>query len=169
MDLAAIDVDCRLLGEALRDRTRVPRDRRKEARVLLRQAFLLRGEPGTEPAAMGLAALSPIAEALDALLIELKIKEAPVEWEPLAFRLAEMWPVRMRFAVRQSLLERFEQTYFEHFDRMTEVVDWFWARCEPDAEVMRERTIAEKALAEFVGEDREFVWGRRKRVPPRRE
>ena len=72
-------------------------------------------------------------------------------------------PVRLRFAVSHSRVRELHRRYLEKAERLERIVDWFWARCAPDAEVARERTIQEKALDEFTGEDLEFVWGRKKR------
>lgn len=168
MDLAAFDEHCRLLGEALRART-VPRERRREARSLLQAGFLRRGDPDLEPEPATVEALEPLAEELSDLLIELKLVKPPAPFEPLTVRLAPAWPVQIRFAVRQPLLDRHQLTWQTLGDRMESVVDWFWERCQPAAEVTRELTVEEKALAEFVGEDLEYVWGRRKRRPPTTE
>ena len=165
MDLVVFEEDCRLLGEALRTRG-VPREHRREARELLKRAFLLRGEPEMSPEPAALAELSVLGADIDGLLLAIGAKKAPDPYEPLAFKLARMWPVQIRFAVRQSWLDRFEVTYFRLGDRLDRVVDWFWTRCKPDDEVGRERTVAERALDEFAGEEREFVWGRKRRPPP---
>ena len=111
--LETFDADCRALGEALRART-VPRPERRACRALLQRAFLLRGDPEQPPPEVDRAQLEKTGEEIASALVALGLKEAPKEpepFEPLGLRALRMWPIRIRWAVRDDFLEEMSITY----------------------------------------------------------
>ena len=158
--LAALDADCRALGEALRAGD-VPRARRKEAREILQKVALELGQEETAPL---ISALRDPARQADRMLWELRSPSGST-YTPLAIRLEHaFWPVRLEGAIDPRLVRKIVSTYTALIDRLEAGVYWFWEQCgESPVGRAEAKTPSERALDEYGGEEMEYVWGRKKR------
>ena len=149
-----LQADCEALSERLRLR-HVPKEKRARARNLLSRVFALQSLERTAAQEEELRALS--------LSVEKLAYPPDTDWAPRMLQLASsMSPVRLRFAVSHLRIRQLHERYLGRAERLEAIVAWFWQRCAPEHEGIRELSVQEKALDEFAGEDLEFVWGRRK-------
>ncbi|MEC8025991.1 MAG: hypothetical protein VX223_18810 [Myxococcota bacterium] len=146
--------DCETLNARLRQR-KIPRGKRAVARRLLSRIFSIESNAEAAESSSELRRLAREVEKM--------VHPLDSEWSPRTLvRLETFSPIRLRFAVSHTRIRDLCCRYFEKADRLDRIVEWFWARCAPEDTVARERTIQEKALDEFTGEDMEYVWGRRR-------
>jgi hypothetical protein len=148
---AALEADCERLARLLSER-RVPKPLRRGARTVLREAFAAASNPKAD--------LQEVGRAIDSLLRKVDAAN-PFVPRLVAVPMPEVVRIgalrRLRFAVA------IDRRWSSRGDRLEAVVNWFWARCQPeDAGRGRPLTARDQALEEF-GEDMEYVWGKRGR------
>lgn len=160
---AGLDTDCEALAVALRQRS-IPKERRREARRVLQQIYVLRESERAEGGPDATRPLLALAREVDGLMTPLRAPAAQglLPMQPLAFKVLDAWPIKIQGALRSEVADRILRTYTELGDRLDEIANWFWKRCDPEYDLTRTRTVQEKAMEEF-GEDMEYVWGRRRR------
>ena len=153
MDLhAAITADCQTLAELLRQR-RVPKARRRGARELLGRAFEV-----TQADTSDAESTAQLSRDLDRA-IKAALRANP--FEPKLVRVPMRNFVRIGAIRRQAFALRIAATWSRRGERLDEIVDWFWDRCEPDSAAnKRPLTARDQALDQF-GAEMEYVWGRR--------
>lgn len=159
--LQHLDLRCKTLADQL-GRRELDKARRREARRLLAAIYMVRGEPGTPLKEHELAELREVVPPLDDFVPPIKIE--PPAFIPRTVVTAEaMYPFRIRPVTFNGQFESMIVRYTSSADRLTEIAEWFWHRCDGDVEKKGPKTVVEMAMEEFGSSDMSYVWGTKKR------
>lgn len=154
---------CGILAQALKQ-GQVDKSVRKAVRELLLKVF--HAVNSESPDDEELTKLSPLVNnLLDTLGLESSNHDtsSPSIADDLLKRHQKIYPVKMKSAIRNDLLNQHAATWTQMANRLDDVVDWFWDRCRPEEEAALDTSVQAKAAEEFGSDEMEYVWGRRKR------